>query len=94
MKLHVKFEHPQMKVDEVVTGATAEAVVSGMQARVAKEAGFLIGAVVKRMTPLQFAQEATRRYNEAMKDNAPIPTSCEQFVQTGIDKQFATLLEE
>lgn len=77
-----------------MSGETAEAVVAGMQRRVAQEAGFLVGAVVKRMTPLQFAQEAIRRYNAAAKDNAPIPQTCEQFLQLGIEKKFATPLPD
>lgn len=93
MKLHVHFETDQMKVDEVVSGDTAEQVVAAMQARVAKEAGFLVGAVVKRMTPLAFAQEATRRYNTAAGDSAPIPDSCDAFIRTGIEKNFATLVD-
>lgn len=82
-----------MKVDEVVSGDTAEAVVAAMQKRVAAEAGFIVGAVVKRMTPLMFAQEATRRYNAALKDNAPIPQTCDEFIQTGVTKGFATPVE-
>lgn len=93
MKLHVHFESGGMKVDEVVSGTSADEVVAAMQRRVAQEAGFLIGAVVKRMTPLQFAQEATRRYNTSMKDNVPLPQTCEEFVTTGIQKGFATLVE-
>lgn len=93
MKLHVHFESGGMKIDEVVSGTTAEEVVASMQRRVAQEAGFLIGAVVKRMTPLQFAQEATRRYNQASKDNVAPPQSCEEFVNTGVQKGFATMIE-
>ena len=88
------FETGDLSVNEIVEGATAEAVVAAMQKRVAQEAGFVVGAVVRAMTPLKFAQEATRRYNAAMKDTAPIPASCEQFIQTGIEKNFATLLED
>ena len=94
MKLHVKIEAGNIKVNEIVEGATAEAVVAAMQKRVASEAGFIVGAVVRKMTPLGFAQEATRRYNAAYKENLPIPQTCEAFVQTGIQKNFATLVED
>jgi len=93
MKLHVNFENGGIKVNEVVEGANAEGVIAAMQKRVAQEAPFLIAAVVKRMPPLAFAQEATRRYNTAAKDNAPIPNTCEEFVALGVDKGFATLVE-
>jgi len=94
VKLHVHFQTGDVKVDEVISGDTAEAIVALMQRRVAQEAGFLVGAVVKRMTPLQFAQEAIRRYNAATKENAPIPQTCDQFLQLGIAKKFATPLPE
>ena len=93
MKLHVHFESGGMKVNEVVSGTTAEEVVSAMQQRVAKEAGFLVGTVVKRMTPLQFAQEATRRYNTAMKDTVPLPQTCQEFIDNGVQKGFANYVE-
>lgn len=83
-----------MKINEVVEGATAQEVVAAMQKRVASEAGFIVGAVVRKMTPLAFAQEATRRYNSAFKDSLPIPQTCDAFVQMGIQKQFATLVDE
>ena len=76
MRLHVHFQAGNIRVDEVVEGDTAEALTVKMQERVAQEAGILIGSVIKRMTPLQFAQEATRRYNVAAKDSAPLPASC------------------
>jgi hypothetical protein len=94
VKLHVHFQTGEIKVDEIVEGATSEQIVGKMQARVAQEAGFLVGQVVKRMTPLQFAQEAIRRYNAATKDNAPIPQSCDEFLKTGVEKKFATVLPE
>jgi hypothetical protein len=83
-----------MQVDETVSGDNAEALVAAMQRRAAQEAGFLIGAAIRAMPPLKFAQEVTRRYNATLKDNAPIPTSCEQFIQTGVDRGFATILAD
>ena len=92
MRLHVHFQTGDIRVDEIVEGDTAEAITARMQERVAQEAGFLIGAVIQRMTPLQFAQEATRRYNAATKDSAPLPTSCEDFLKLGVTKGFASTL--
>jgi hypothetical protein len=94
LKLHVHFEAGDLRVDEMVEGATPEEAVARMQQRVAQEAGFIAGAFIRRMTPLQFAQEATRRYNAALHDEAPLPTSCSQFLQMMRDRNFATLLEE
>ncbi len=94
MKLHIHFQTGDFKVNEEVSGENADAVVAAMQKRVAQEAGFLAGAVIRNMTPLQFAREATRRYNTALKDDAPLPNSCGEFVQMGIAKSFATVVEE
>lgn len=94
MKLHVHFQTGEMKINEVVEGATAEAVVAAMQKRVASEAGFIVGAIVRKMTPLAFAQEATRRYNTALKDTMPVPQSCVEFIQMGRGKGFADLLDD
>jgi len=94
VKLHVHFQTKDFKVDEVIKGDSAEAVVAGMQKRVAQELGFLAGTVVRSMSPLAFAQEATRRYNSALGDNAPVPQSCEQFLKYGLEKNFATELPD
>ena len=94
MKLHVKFDTPELQVDEVVEGNNAEAVVGAMQNRVAKELGFLKGAVVRSMSPLAFAQQATRMYNNAMKTNAPIPATCEEFLNYGVEQKFASWVDE
>jgi hypothetical protein len=94
LKLHVHFQVGEIRVDEAVEGATSEEVVAHMQRRGAQEAGFLVGAFIRRMTPLQFAQEVTRRYNAAAGGELPVPTSCSQFLQMMRDRNFATLLEE
>ena len=93
MKLHVHFEAGDIKVDEVVSGSSAEAVVTAMQQRVARELAFLKGTVVRAMSPLAFSQEVTRRYNTALKANAPLPTTCEEFLEYGVNAGFATWLE-
>jgi len=90
MRLHVHFSMGGIRVDEVVTGTTAEELVGHMQDRAASEANFLVGAFVRRMSPLQFAQEAARRYNTATGENNPIPATCDDFVKLGIAKNLAT----
>jgi hypothetical protein len=94
VKLRVTVAAGEIKVDEIVEGATAEAIVTKIQQRVAQEAGFIVGGFIRRMTPLQFAQEATKRYNAAANDTAPLPATCDDFVKLGQEKGFATLLEE
>jgi hypothetical protein len=93
MKLHVHLKTGDIAIDEVVEGNGAEEIVAAVQRRVVQEAPFLVAAVIKRMSPLAFAQEATRRYNTATKQTLPIPTTCDEFVKMGVEKNFATLVE-
>lgn len=93
MKLHVHLKTGEVTVDEIIEGENAEAVVKVIQQRVAQKASFLVAAFVKQMTPLAFAQEATRRFNNSTKENVPLPATCEDFLQMGIEKKFATLVE-
>ena len=92
MRLHVHFSVGELKIDEVVEAATAEAAVAQMQKRAAESANFLVGAFIRRMTPLQFAQEAARRYNAATGENNPIPATCDEFITLGAAKNIVTLL--
>jgi hypothetical protein len=94
VKLRVQVATDKIKVDETVEGATAEAVVATIQQRAADKAGFLVGAFIRRMTPLEFAREVTKRYNDATNDTVPIPASCDAFVQMAVAKGFATPIEE
>lgn len=93
MKLHIHFQTGELRVNELIEGATADQVVAEMQSRTAAKMNFLVAAVVRKMTPLQFAQEATRRYNAAMNDTLPMPQSCDEFVQLGIQKGFASIAD-
>lgn len=94
MKVHVHLTVGEVKVDQVVTGETAEEIVASVRDQTARQAGFLIGAVIRRMTPLEFAREATRRYNTATKSDAPLPDSCEAFIRMAQEKGLATVEEE
>lgn len=93
MKLQIHFQTGDLKINELLEGANADDIVAAMQKRVATDAGFLVGAVVRNMTALQFAREATRRYNAALKDDAPLPNTCAEFVEMSIQKKFATVVE-
>lgn len=94
MRLHVHFSVGGIKVDEIIEGDRAEVVVGKMQQRAAAEANFLVGAFIKRMTPLQFAQEATRRYNAASGENSLIPATYDDFVKLVVAKNLATALDD
>lgn len=93
MKVHIHLVIGETTLDEDAVGASAEDVVANIRDRVAREMGFLVGSFIKRMTPLDFAREATRRYNTALKDTAPPPATCEEFLQMAVTKGFATMFE-
>lgn len=93
MKLHVHFQTGDLRVNELIEADTADKVVAEMQTRTAAKMNFLVAAFIRKMTPLQFAQEATRRYNAALNDSLPTPQTCEEFVQLGIQKGFANLVD-
>lgn len=94
MNVHIHLVIGETSIDEEATGNSAEEVVADIRDRVAKEMGFLVGGFIKRMTPLDFAREATRRYNTAAKDNATPPATCAAFLEMAVAKGFATIHEE
>ena len=91
MKVHIHLALGETTIDEDVTGNSPEEVVTQIRDRVAKEMGFLVGGFIKRMTPLDFTREATRRYNAATKDSAAPPATCDEFLQMAVAKGFATI---
>ena len=93
MKVRVAHRTPQMNIDEVFAGPTSEAVVLAMQKAVASKVNFALRLFVNAMSPLQFAQEVVKRYNEASGKNVPPPRSCDEFIQLGEAEGIATVLE-
>ncbi|MBC8101097.1 MAG: hypothetical protein H7Z41_00735 [Cytophagales bacterium] len=93
MNVQIHLTLGETKIDETTSGDTAETVVANIRDRVAKEMGFLVGGFIKRMSPLDFAREATRRYNAAAKDTAPAPATCEEFLRMAVSKGFASIDE-
>lgn len=91
MKVHVHIDHPRMQVNEIFTGEDAEAVVAAMKARVARDMPFPMRMAVNAMSPLRFAQEAVRQYNENMKTRIAPPGTCEEFLQLAEQHGLATI---
>jgi hypothetical protein len=83
MKVKMVVEMEGMKVDQVFEGATADEVVGKMKAAYGAVAPLAIRTFLNVMSPLAFAQEATRRYNAAKKTSEPVPKSCAEFVEGG-----------
>ncbi|MCS6777628.1 MAG: hypothetical protein RMJ43_10545 [Chloroherpetonaceae bacterium] len=91
MKVHVHIDHPRMQVNETFTGDNAEAVVAAMKARVARDMPFAMRMMVNAMSPLRFAQEAVKKYNENMKTSIALPSTCEEFLQLAEQHGLATI---
>jgi hypothetical protein len=82
MKVRVKLSIEDCHIDETIEAANLEAFMSTVRDRVAKEMGWK-GLLLKVLTPLQFAQESVKRYNEAYAKNQPLPQSLEEFLEFG-----------
>ena len=93
MKVRVSYRSADMSVDEVFTGASPEAVVSGMQRAVAGKVNFALRILVNSLSPLSFAQEVVKRYSEATGKSIPSPKSCAEFLEMGVKEGLATVIE-
>ena len=82
MKVHMKYQTPDLTIDQVFEGTGSEEVVKAMQRGLSARMGGLMGMVVNAMGPLQFAQEVVRRYNISSKSNQPVPHTCEEFLNS------------
>jgi hypothetical protein len=79
------------QIDEILTGTTADDVLSQAKAHVAKELGWK-GLFLSAMTPLAFAQKAVELYNGAHQTQYTSPTTAEEFLHLGQDLGYITLL--
>ena len=93
MKVRITYQTREITVDERFIGETADVVVASMQAAVSVRLGFALRLFVNAMSPLQFAQEAVRRYNEASERSLPIPDSCDDFIRLGESEGIVAILE-
>jgi len=84
MKVRVKLEIADRKIDEVVDGRDAADVLAQAKARVERELGWK-GFFLKAMSPLGFAQEVVRRYNSGTDSKYALPQSADEFLKLGAD---------
>jgi hypothetical protein len=93
MRVRVQFQAEQIRVDEYFSGNSAEEIVRQMQGKVASKVNFVMRLAVNALSPLQFSQEAIRRYNNATGKTLPIPQTCEEFLKLGQKEGIVTILE-
>lgn len=94
MRVNVNIQQDSIKINETFSGRSAEEVVTAMKARVAKEANFAMRMMINAASPLMFAQEVVKRYNDSKKTNLPIPNSCAEFLQTAAEQKLVTIEEQ
>lgn len=93
MRVRVKYSAPQMSVDEVFVGTTADEVVRAMQQAVAGRLNFLMKPFVLGMSPTQFAQEVVSRYNDGTGKSVAKPQSAQEFLTLGQAEGIVTFLD-
>ncbi len=81
------------RVDETLTGMSAEDILAQAKDRVAKELGWK-GLFLRAWSPLAFGQEAVRRYNHAYRTQYTIPQSADEFLRLGQDLGYITILPD
>lgn len=91
MKVRVTMSVAGRQIDEILTGTTADDVLSQAKAHVAKELGWK-GLFLSAMTPLAFAQKAVELYNGAHQTQYTSPTTADEFLHLGQDLGYITLL--
>jgi hypothetical protein len=94
MKVRVKYDAPQMSVNEEFNGESADAIVRQMQQTVASKLNFLMKPFVLGMSPTQFGQEVVSRYNSATGRSVPRPLSAQEFLTLGQAEGIVTFLDE
>lgn len=93
MKVRVNVSIEGHDIDEIIEAADIEALVLAARDRVARELGWK-GLLLKTLTPLQFAQEAVKRYNESFSKNQPLPQSLDEFLEFGRATGKLTVIQE
>ncbi len=93
MNVRVTMDVAGRHIDETLTGTDADDILSQAKARVARELGWK-GLFLNAMSPLTFAQEAVRRYNNAYKTQYALPQNADEFLTLGQDLNYLTVLPE
>lgn len=93
MKVRVQLDIEDRHIDETIEAPDALGVLQAAQDKVAKALGWK-GLLVRALTPVQFAQEAVKRYNEAKVKNYPLPSTVEEFVEFGKSTGYLTVIDE
>ncbi len=93
MTVRVQMEVAGRKIDEMLTGADADDVLTQAKAHVQKELGWK-GLFLAAMTPLGFAQKAVALYNGSHHTTYAPPQDAAEFLRLGQDLGYITVLPD
>ena len=83
MTARVRMQVNGREIDRTYTGGDCDEIVENMQKDVSSESPWIIRLAIGKMTPLQFAREAVKKYNASNNTSHPTPTSCSHFLELG-----------
>jgi len=92
MKVHVILAIDGRQIDQIIEADSPDGVLVEAKERVAREIGFK-GFFIRAMSPLAFAQEAVRRYNEAYGKSCALPATAADFLAFGEETGHLIVLE-
>ena len=89
MKLQIHVQD----IQETVDVQDAAEGLSRLKSEAASRAPFLVRAVIRSMSDLNFAAEVVKRANAAEHRADPLPASAQEFLNWAIERGYATILE-
>jgi hypothetical protein len=92
MRVRVEFQLGERVIREEVEGSDATAILAFAKQSVMRQLGWK-GIFLAPFTPLTFAQDVVRRYNDHFNTNYAQPQTAEQFIQFGEETGSLTILE-
>ena len=84
MTARVRLQINGKEIDRTYNGDSSDDIVTSMQKDVAAESPWIIRVALNRMSPIQFAREAVKKYNASCKTDHRSPNTCDEFLETGV----------
>ncbi len=89
MKLQIHVQN----IQETVEVPNAAAALSRLKSEAAARAPFLVRAMIRSMSDLNFANEVVKRANVAENREDDLPRSAQEFLDWAIERNYATIVE-
>lgn len=92
MKVHIDLELEGRTYSDTLVAPDARTLLETAKERVASEMGIL-GFVVRAMSPITFAQQVVKLYNQKYGKSQPLPRTADDFLDFGRRTGYLTVLE-